>query len=540
MPLNRTLLLSAGLFAFVALLAWVRPPAPSHPQLEFNTPDGLAGQVLLAAQPSITFCRDVGAPISRALKGACPACEVSPLRCLSALSERQQQILAGQSPTGYSVRLPAGVMLLRSTDPVLAKGACEAVALQGLGTCLGEAGTSASGAPQQARPALPSLGWSQLLSVAVLPFLASLLVGMLIIVAMPLHGRWTADHPGSGVQKLHARVVPRIGGLALAAGAAAPLVWPMWGGDLPMSLSWPFGQGQVSVASVLKVLLLASLPAFVFGLVEDFTRRVGVRERLLATMASALLAWWLTGLLIQRLDLGVVDALVSFTAISLAFTAIAVAGIANAMNIIDGLHGLSSGVGILALAALGMLAWMVGDRTMAVVCALLVGATAGFFVLNFPWGRVFLGDGGAYLLGFWMAWISVMLVARNPDVSPWACLLIVAYPVTEVLYSVKRRLSARLHPSQPDRGHLHSLIKTHWMPMRLGRHGTDWQNAAVAPGLWLLAALPMVLALLSHSVRGVLVVGLVGFVLLYLWLHQRVGAQALCAQTGAGSAPAKP
>ena len=506
----------------MALLAWVRPPAPSHPQLEFKTPDGLTGQVLLAAQPSVTFCRDVGAPISRALKGACPACTVSPLRCLPALSERQQEMFEGQSQSGYLVRLPAGMMLLRSSDPTLAKGACEAVALQGLGACLGEGGAAVERPPLPRKPDLPGLGWAEAAAIAALPFLASLLMGLLIIFGVPMHGRWTADQPGSGVQKLHARAVPRIGGLALAAGAAAPLVWPMWGGDLQMAVSLPFGQGQVSVASVLKVLLLASLPAFVFGLVEDFTRRVGVRERLLATMASALLAWWLTGLLIQRLDLGVVDALMSFSAISLAFTAVAVAGIANAMNIIDGLHGLSSGVGILALAALGVLAWLVGDRTMAVVCATLVGATAGFFVLNYPWGRVFLGDGGAYLLGFWMAWISVMLVARNPDVSPWACLLIVAYPVTEVLYSVKRRLAARLHPSHPDRGHLHSLIKTRWMPAWLGRAGTDWQNAAVAPGLWVLAALPMALALLSHDMRGALVAGLLGFILFYAWLHQRV------------------
>ena len=537
--MNRLLVLAGTLFALVVALTLIRPPAPSHPQLEFNTPDGLNGQVLLAAQPSATFCRDVGTPIARALEGACPACKVTPLRCLPALSERQQDILGGQSPTGYSVRLPAGVMLLRSADPQLAKGACEAVAAQGLGVCLGEGGRAGLLAPQNLQQQ-PVMSWVQLAGVAALPFLASLALGLLIVFGMPLHGRWTADYPGSGVQKLHVRLVPRVGGLALMAGAAAPLIWPMWGDDLLMSLSMPFGQGQVSVASVLKVLLLASLPAFVFGLAEDLTRRVGVRERLLATMASALLAWWLTGFLIERLDLGVLDAVMSVAAISLAFTALAVAGVANAMNIIDGVHGLASGVGAFALMALGVLAWMVGDRTMAVVCALLVGATVGFFVLNFPFGRLFLGDGGAYVLGFWIAWISVMLVGRNPDVSPWACLLIVAYPVTEVLYSVKRRLSAKLHPSEPDLGHLHSLVKTRWMPSRFGRFGPDLQNAAVSPGLWLLAVAPMGIAVLGHEMRVVLIAGTVVFVVVYAWLHRRVGEMDFPGGVGATSEPAKP
>jgi len=200
--------------------------------------------------------------------------------------------------------------------------------------------------------------------------------------------------------------------------------------------------------------------------------------------------------------------------------------VANAINIIDGVHGLASGIGILALTALGLLAWMVGDETLAVVAAILAGAAAGFFLLNFPLGRIFLGDGGAYLLGFWVAWMSVMLVARNPDVSPWACLLIVAYPVTEVLYSVKRRLAAKLDPGQPDREHLHSLVKVKWARVRFGKRGPEWQNAAVAPGLWILAGMPMVLALAFHDSRSLMMFALLVFVLSYTWLHRRLMATA--------------
>ena len=522
--MKKSLALSGGLFALVAGLTLVRPPELSNPQIEFNTPDGLAGQMLLNAQPSNNFCNEVGAPIALALKTACPACQVSPVRCLSSLSERQQKILSGNSADGFSVQMPAGIMLLQSVEPELAKGACEEVAKRGFGVCLGSAQEMTTPASLKTS-ATQSEDIAGLFSVLVLPLSVSLLVGLFIVLSKPFHGRWTVDHPGAGVQKMHTQLVPRVGGLALLAGGAAPLILPLLGWThTPALVPSTLGKGELSVRSVLEVFVLAGLPAFLFGLVEDLTRRVGVRERLLATMASALLAWWFTGLLIQRLDLGGLDVFMGITAISLAFTAIAVGGVANAVNIIDGVHGLASGIGILALTTLAWLAWLVGDQTLVTVAVLLAGATAGFFILNYPMGRLFLGDGGAYLLGFWVAWMSVMLVARNPDVSPWACLLIVAYPVTEVLYSVRRRLVAKLPAGAPDREHLHSLVKVNWARVRFAKLTPELQNAIVAPGLWVLAAAPMTIALRYHESRGVLISAMVAFVMIYIFVHRRVGA----------------
>jgi UDP-N-acetylmuramyl pentapeptide phosphotransferase/UDP-N-acetylglucosamine-1-phosphate transferase len=220
------------------------------------------------------------------------------------------------------------------------------------------------------------------------------------------------------------------------------------------------------------------------------------------------------------LDVPPLDALLVFAPVSVAFTLFAVAGIANAMNIIDGLHGLASGVGALALGALGVLAWTVGDHALASATFVLLAATAGFFVLNYPWGRLFLGDGGAYLLGFWLAWLSVLLVARNPDVSPWACLLIIVYPVTEVLYSIKRRLALKLHFGRPDRDHLHSLIKTNGVAMRFPHLSIDWQNALATPGLWFFSAVPMGIAVLYSSEPIILVSMALAFAGAYFLIYR--------------------
>ncbi len=78
---------------------------------------------------------------------------------------------------------------------------------------------------------------------------------------------------------------------------------------------------------------------------------------------------------------------------------------------------------------------------------------------NYPRGLVFLGDGGAYLIGFWVASLSVLLVYRHQEISPSFALLINIYPIIETLFSIYRR---RIHqgkcPGQADRLHFHTLI----------------------------------------------------------------------------------
>jgi len=83
---------------------------------------------------------------------------------------------------------------------------------------------------------------------------------------------------------------------------------------------------------------------------------------------------------------------------------------------------------------------------------------AGFLVVNFPRGRIFLGDGGAYLVGLLLAALSVLLVHRNSEVSPWFPLVLLAYPVWETLFSMYRRNARGLSTGRPDALHLHTLI----------------------------------------------------------------------------------
>lgn len=333
--------------------------------------------------------------------------------------------------------------------------------------------------------------------------LATFVVCWLIITSGAWHGRYTHDHT-DGVQKFHQLPTPRIGGLAIMLG---------------MLVGWWLAPPLVD--EVLLTIWLASMPAFVFGFTEDLTRRVGVRTRLLATMASGVLAWWLTGHTLNRVDVPGFDSLLMWLPLSIAFTAFAVAGIANAINIIDGFNGLASGAVLIALGSLGYTAYLAGDAVLAKTCFVLGGITLGFFLVNYPMGKIFLGDGGAYVLGFWLGWMAVLLVARNAHVTAWSALLACAYPLTEVLFSMYRRWKRGLSPGAPDRLHLHSLIKIRWVRKRLAHRSSNGQNASVGPYVWLLYALPAFIApALMHS-TALSFMAFVVFMCLYAFIYNR-------------------
>jgi UDP-N-acetylmuramyl pentapeptide phosphotransferase/UDP-N-acetylglucosamine-1-phosphate transferase len=153
------------------------------------------------------------------------------------------------------------------------------------------------------------------------------------------------------------------------------------------------------------------------------------------------------------------DLVLAWSFASIAFSAFAIGGTANAFNLIDGVNGLASGSCIIVLSGLALVAWRVGDVEVSLASVAVAAALAGFFFVNFPMGKLFLGDAGAYFAGFVVAALTIALVQRNEAVSPMLGLLALCYPVTETVVSIQRRIVRQgSHPGQPDRLHLHSLI----------------------------------------------------------------------------------
>lgn len=306
----------------------------------------------------------------------------------------------------------------------------------------------------------------------VVGLLVSFICSIGLVITTRWHGKFSLDGT-AGIQKFHAVPTPRIGGVAIFLGLMC--AW-LASDDALQDLFGP--------------ILIAGLPAFCFGVAEDLTKKVSVRTRLVATMASGTLAWALTGASIVHTGIVGVDVALAWVPFSVLFTAFAVGGVANAVNIIDGFNGLAGGTVTICLVALGLIAQNCGDVELAKLCFIVGAVTVGFLMVNFPFGKLFLGDGGAYLLGFILAWLAVSLAYRNPAVSAWAPLLACAYPIFETLFTIVRRVWARSHPGEPDSHHLHSLINVSVSARLFPNLRADLRNASVSPIAWVIAAIP--------------------------------------------------
>lgn len=355
-------------------------------------------------------------------------------------------------------------------------------------------------------PSLPSLPPSVYVAGVV-----AFLVAVLLVVTKHWHGHFSLDGL-SGVQKNHNKPVPRIGGIAVFTGVLAAYL-----------VAGP------QEAEILSTLLLAGLPAFMFGLAEDLTKQVSVTARLLATMASGVAGWLITGITLDRLDVPYLDFLLSYTVMSVAFTAIAVGGVANAVNIVDGFNGLASGFVVFALVGIALIAGFEGDTNLAFACLAIAMAMLGFWVINWPWGQLFLGDGGSYFGGFALAWSSILLIERNADVSAFTPLLICVHPVTEVLFSIYRRCITKRSPGDADRLHLHTLMMRRVIRPTLARLYPDepkmverLRNPLTGLLLALMTIPAVVLALLAIHNTVLAVVACVGFALGYVAIYARL------------------
>lgn len=352
-----------------------------------------------------------------------------------------------------------------------------------------------------------------MLIATIIAFFASLLTALVLIRYLHLHQHLSGDSATQGPQKFHMELTPRIGGIPILIGFS-----------LGLAVTW---SGNILVAKLIMPWLYAIAPVFLAGILEDTTKRVSPFWRLIASFASAALGAWLMGAVVPSLALPGVDyLLVAFPWIALAVTIFAVGGICHSLNLIDGYNGLAGGVALMILAALGYVCLKVGDAELLIICSVTGAATAGFLAWNYPRGLIFAGDGGAYLLGFIIAEVSVLLVVRHPQVSPWFPFALVMYPVWETIFTIYRRKFIQGQAAGlPDALHLHQMIFNRLVRWTVGKREAKHlrrRNSLTTPYLWgvgLMTVLPALL-LWKHTWALQLVCFL--FIVVYVWLYRRL------------------
>jgi len=262
------------------------------------------------------------------------------------------------------------------------------------------------------------------------------------------------------------------------------------------------------------------------GVVEDITNQVHARLRLLLTLFAAIVATLGLHLGLTRLDLGVLDGIWSHIPWAHALVAVvAIAGLPHAFNLIDGYNGLAGMVALICALALAYVALQVGDRQLAALALALAGSTAGFLVWNYPRGLIFAGDGGAYFWGATLALMALLLVQRHPQVSPWFPVLLLVYPVWEVVFSIARKLKKGVSPGVADALHFHQLIYRRIVRgvfhEDLARYMLS-RNNRTSPYLWGFTVLTVIPAAVFWNRTPVLIALTLVFIVGYVWCYSSI------------------
>ena len=355
--------------------------------------------------------------------------------------------------------------------------------------------------------------------------LASLLLTPLAIAIAPRIG--AVDAPD--IRKVHARPIPRIGGVAVFGGFLAGLLFAAYATGSLLAVR--------QVAVYWSVFAVCATAMFFLGLVDDI-RHLSFKVKFFFQILAAA-AIWTGGFRIVEVTHPFQEGTLVFPAwLSVGITILWVVGITNAMNLIDGLDGLAAGIALIMTITVACIAFFQGQIGVVATSVALVGSLIGFLFFNFNPAKIFLGDSGSMFLGFTLAVISIRSSHKGPTaVAVLIPLLVMALPILDTSLAVSRRLLRldRTRQEQghgfgfvfrnldqlflPDRGHLHHRL------MDIG-----YGHRAAVVVLYLavltlaLAALALVIAksrFVAAVMVGILAACLAGFVLLHVFLRLR-------------------
>lgn len=285
--------------------------------------------------------------------------------------------------------------------------------------------------------------WLYVIGFAAACLLAVILTPLVKIFAVRVGAVAVPNH-----RSVHTKIMPQMGGLAIffafivAYFALAPMASEM---KLDLALGLLIGGGVIVLTGALddrfvlspKLKLLGQLIAacivVAFGLQVDFIQS-------------------------PFGDILHLNDWVGMDWVGIPITILWIVGVTNAINLIDGLDGLSAGVSAIATATIMVLALMMGNPAIALLCAVLLGSIVGFLFFNFHPASIFMGDTGALFLGFCLATLSIVGFKQATVISLIVPILILGVPISDTFLAIIRRKLNNKPISAPDKGHLHHCL----------------------------------------------------------------------------------
>ena len=198
--------------------------------------------------------------------------------------------------------------------------------------------------------------------------------------------------------------------------------------------------------------------------------------------------------------------------VSIIFFSICLTGYMNGVNFIDGTNGLATLAILTSLFCLLFLSLTTQDLEIAELILYLIVILISFLIFNYPFGKIFLGDTGAYFLAFITGTLTIVFMVRNPDIPNWSAVSILSYPTIEVIFSFFRKIYNKKNPFYPDRKHLHLKL---FFVLKKRINNETIANSLVAPFLALIWLMPIVVLPWIYMSKFLIILAILCQILIY-------------------------
>ena len=242
----------------------------------------------------------------------------------------------------------------------------------------------------------------------------------------------------NAVQKIHDGEIPRIGGLIFFLGFIYLVFF-----------------NSIAINEIITLLLGTSI-IFIFSFYEDIKQNLSPLFRLIILFLGSSI--FIISTEMPTINFRYLSFMNDYYFISFLIFTLSLMLLMNGFNFIDGLNGLSSFNFYSILSSVYYLSYQLGDQYLLALVSTLILSSLLAFLLNFPFGKIFLGDSGSYLYAFYSGAMIIYLFSRHEQLPTLLALVILAYPITEMLFSIIRKILRKKSPMEPDTMHIHHLI----------------------------------------------------------------------------------
>lgn len=303
------------------------------------------------------------------------------------------------------------------------------------------------------------------------------------------------------IQRIHLNETPRLGGLVLFISLVSFVTYCKTNESIQL----------------LKLILICLIPIVLVGLKEDLFHNVEPAIRLLTLLfVGCLFRVQFTGPLPNLHEVPFLGKILILEGGISFFYVISITTFANGMNLIDGVNGLCAAAALSILGALLFLSYKTSDGMMISTIFSVIIILIPFLIFNYPFGKIFLGDLGAYSLGLMISMLTIIFFGRHPEISPWAAVLVLIYPLVEVVFSTLRRVITGVSIYHPDTHHLHLKLFYFFRPQPIYK---KIANALVAPILSMLWLFPLITIAWVYQNLFFIWVAIILFILCYGLLY---------------------